>query len=104
MDPPWRLIAHNKRVVDGWLALCAKVPESALRCYRYLSADAMRRYPRRCFPLRGDRYRGVWEYEVSSGDRLFYIPNAETKVAIVYYAGSHISPAPTAPRQIDNSA
>jgi hypothetical protein len=55
----------------------------------------MTRYPKRVFPLRGSKYRGIWEYEVTSGDRVFYKPDASRKKVIVFYAGKHVDPAPT---------
>jgi hypothetical protein len=57
----------------------------------------MERKSGRVFPLKGKLYQGAWEYEVSSGDRVFYIPDSEKQKVIVYYAGEHIKPAPIPP-------
>ncbi len=53
--------------------------------------------PRRIFPLRGKRYAGAWEYEVTGGDRVFYVPDPKLKKVTVYYAGPHLEPAPVPP-------
>ena len=34
--------------------------------------------------LRGNRYRGAWEYEVTSGGRVFYVPDEENRKVLVY--------------------
>jgi len=54
----------------------------------------MTRYPGRVFPLRGSAYRGTWECEVTSGDRIYYVPDGATQKVVVYYAGPHPRPAP----------
>ncbi|BAY10716.1 hypothetical protein NIES2098_38920 [Calothrix sp. NIES-2098] len=70
-------------------------PENTKRCYEDLCTAPMTRKPRRVFPLKGKKYKGVWEYEVTSGDRIFYIPDESHRKVLVYYAGEHIQPAPT---------
>ena len=49
----------------------------------------LQRYPGRIFPLKGKKYRGAWEYELSGGDRVFYVPHEVQKKVVVYYAGEH---------------
>ncbi len=87
--PAWTLTAWNKRILKDWDALCENTPEEAVRCYNWLSQDAMRPIPKRCYALRGHQYAGVWGYEIGSGNRVYYKPFKETKSAVVYYAGSH---------------
>lgn len=94
----WTVLAWNKRVLRSWEALCDETTEDAIRCIGWLNQNAMTRIPKRCFPLRGKVYAGVWEYEIGRGNRVFYIPNASEKTVYVYYAGKHISPAPFPPR------
>src|ERR1039458_5229694 len=64
-------------------ALIDRSPESALRWYKYLRKCPMARYPRRVFPLKGSGYRGAWECEVTSGDRLYYLPDEAAKKVVV---------------------
>lgn len=90
----WLIVARNSRVNRAWEVLIDRSPENALRWYKYLRKSPMTRYPGRVFPLRGSAYRGAWECEVTSGDRLFYIPEATTRKVVVYYAGAHSKPAP----------
>jgi hypothetical protein len=37
----------------------------------------------------------TWEYEVTKGDRVFYIPDEDQLKIVVFDAGKHIQPAPT---------
>jgi hypothetical protein len=66
-------------------------------CLQRLSSQPMVRIPRRVFPLKHAKYRGVWEYEVTSGNRVFYVPNEQYKTVLVYYAGKHLTPVPFPP-------
>ena len=93
-DGDWILVARSKRVNRGWEALIDRSPENALRWYRYLRKTPTTRYPGRVFPLRGSVYRGAWECEIGSGDRIYYIPHEAERKVEVYYAGKHCSPAP----------
>jgi len=94
----WLVVAKNQRVNKAWEALLLRAPENARRCYEDLCTAPMVRKPGRVFPLRGKPYSGGWEYEVTRGDRVFYVPNEEKRKVIVYYAGAHLKPAPTPPR------
>ena len=49
----------------------------------------MQRRRGRIFPLRGKKFKGAWEYEITGGDRVFYMPFPDEKKVIVYYAGKH---------------
>ena len=95
---PWTVVARSERVNRDWQRLIERAPENAACCYAYLRAAPMTRYPGRVFPLRGKLYRGVWEYEVARGDRLYYRPDPVARKVIVYYAGPHVDPAPAPPR------
>jgi hypothetical protein len=93
----WTVVARNRKVNRRWEELIARAPENTRRCYRDLCTAPMVRQPGRVFPLKYKKYQGVWEYEVSSGDRVFYIPDEAQRKVIVYYAGKHIKPVPTPP-------
>ncbi len=90
----WRVVAKNKRVNKSWEELVRQAPENCQRCYSHLSQQPSQRVKGRVFPLKGKKYKGVWEFEVTSGDRVFYVPNVIRKVVIVYYAGKHPNVAP----------
>jgi len=94
---PWLVVALNRRVNRDWEALLLRAPENASRCYEDLCTAPMVRKPKRVFPLKGKRYTGAWEYEVTSGDRVFYVPDEEKRKVVVYYAGKHPKVAPTPP-------
>jgi hypothetical protein len=85
----WTLNASKKSVLKDWEALCLNTPADAIRCYKWLSAKATTRYPKRCFPLKGKKFSGHWEYEVGPGTRIFYKPYEDQKMAVVWYAGKH---------------
>ena len=96
-ESPWRLIAHNKRVLNGWTKLARAKPANAINCYDWLRRDPMRRRPGRCYPLKGRKYSGCWCYEIGSGDRVYYKPDIESRTVRVYYAGEHPRGAPLPP-------
>ena len=85
----WLVVARNSRVNKSWEDLCARNPEKSKECYKHLSQTPTKRKPKKIFPLRGKKYKGAWEYEFSSGDRVFYIPDLQGKKVEVYYADKH---------------
>lgn len=89
------MVAKNRRVNRDWEALLSRAPENVRRCYEDLCTAPMVKKPGRVFPLRGKRYSGAWEYEVTRGDRVFYVPDQEKRKVVVYYAGTHPKSAPT---------
>lgn len=90
----WLVVAKNRRVNRDWEALIQRNPENARRCYKDLQTTPIMRQTRRVFPLKGKKYRGVWEYEVTGGDRVFYVPDETQLKVVIFYAGKHIQPAP----------
>jgi len=93
-EAPWTVVAHNARVNHAWKDLIEKAGENAAKCYDYLRSTPMVRRPGRIFPLKGKKYAGAWEYEVTGGDRVFYVPEGKFKKVTVYYAGPHLDQAP----------
>ncbi len=93
----WLVVALNRRVNRDWEALIQRATENSRRYYEDLSTTPMVRKPKRVFPLKGKPYRGAWEYEVTKGDRVFYVPDEEKRKVVVYYAGVHPKTAPTPP-------
>ncbi|ARV62619.1 hypothetical protein BZZ01_31855 [Nostocales cyanobacterium HT-58-2] len=95
IESTWLVVAKNRQVNRDWEALMQRHPENTRRCYEDLSTAPITRQPGRVFPLKGKPYKGAWEYEVTKGDRVFYVPDEEQLKVVVYYAGKHPSPAPT---------
>lgn len=91
----WVVVARNRRVNKDWEKLLSLHPQNALRCYEDLSTVPMVRQPKRVFPLKGKRYKGSWEYEITGSERVFYIPDPQKLKVEVYYAGKHPKEAPT---------
>lgn len=94
-EKTWLVVAKNRRVLRDWEALIQRHPENTRRCYQNLRTAPTTRQPGRVFPLKGKKYKGVWEYEVTKGDRVFYVPDEVQLKVVVFYAGQHIQPAPT---------
>jgi hypothetical protein len=88
-EDAWLVVARNSRVNSSWEALCSRNLEDSKRCYRHLSLTPTERKPGKIFPLRGHKYKGAWEYEFSSGDRVFYVPDTSNRKVEVYYADKH---------------
>lgn len=85
----WAVVGSNSRVVKNWRELVLSCPENAIRCYQHLSQNPMQRSRGRIFPLRGKKFKGAWEYEITGADRVFYVPLPDEKKVVVYYAGKH---------------
>ena len=92
----WTVFAYNQRVYKSWAKMMVRVPENLERCLEDLSTQPMQRYFKQVFPLKGKPYKGSWEYKVNGGDRVYYVPNPETRHVFVYYADKH--PNPPSPR------
>lgn len=91
----WFVVAKNRWVNRDWEALMQRYPENTRRCYEDLCTAPITRQPGRVFPLKGKPYKGAWEYEVTKGDRVFYVPDEEQLKVVVYYAGKHPNLSPT---------
>ena len=85
----WIVIAKNRRINKDWEDLILVFPENTRRCYEDLCNAPMTRQPGRVFPLKGKKYKGAWEYELTKSERVFYVPEPEKRKVIVYYAGKH---------------
>ena len=94
IESTWLVVAKNRRVNRDWEALMQRHPENSHRCYEDLCTTPKTRHPGRVFPLKGKLYKGAWEYEVTKGDRVFYVPDEEQLKVVVYYAGKHPNLAP----------
>lgn len=85
----WIVVAKNRRINKDWEDLLLCFPENTRRCYEDLCQAPMKRQPGRVFPLKGKKYQGAWEYELTKSERVFYIPYLEKRKVVVYYAGKH---------------
>ena len=96
----WHLVASNKAALNGWEALCKKLHGNSLRCYEWLRTSPMQRINGRCYPLKGAQAGGAWAYEIGSGERIYYVPDPDSRKVTVYYAGEHPPRAPAPPREV----
>ena len=95
--PIWTIYAHSGNALRGWRDLVESVPDKLDKCFKWLSQSATTAIPRKCFPLKGKKFDGCWEYEVNRGDRVFYKVEPEKKIVRVYYAGPHPKNTPNPP-------
>ena len=95
----WKLIAHNRKVLEGWRLLCRQILENAIRCHRWLREHPAKPIPGCCYGLKHKRYSGVWCYEIGSGQRVYYILRQSSLDVLIYYAGPHPKAAPYPPAE-----
>lgn len=79
----YQLRALSARVERNWDEMANRIPKAVQACYDHLANDPYRRIPRRVFPLKGRRYRGLWEYEVTGSNRLYYLPDAQNEPEMI---------------------
>lgn len=89
---PYTLEAASARAEKEWKKLCRNYPQAAQNCYDHLVTNPFRRISARVYPLRGSEFKGLWEFEVTGAQRLYYVPPVRGKVVIVTRAGGHRSP------------
>lgn len=95
----WKLIAHNRRVLEGWRLLCRQMPENAVRCHRWLREHPATPIRNRCYALKHKHYAGVWCYEIGSSERIYYELRQEVREVLIYYAGAHPKKVPYPPAE-----
>lgn len=88
-DGAWVVVARTSRVNSTWEILCARNPKSGKDCYNHLLLTPTTRKRGKIYPMKGKPYRGAWEYEFSSGDRVLYVPDIDNRKVEVYYADKH---------------
>jgi hypothetical protein len=85
----WLVVAKNSSVNRSWEDMLSRYPENSKKCYEHLCLHPTQRQRGRIFPMRGKKYKGAWEYELTSGARVFYVPDLSIKKVVVYFAGEH---------------
>ena len=86
----WQMEADSSSVAKGWDAIVLRDPNAAVRAFQWLRDHPFQRYPGRCFPRRGNRDKGVWEYRVNAADRLLYCAViSDSAVVLILYAGDY---------------
>lgn len=94
----WEVVAYTRKVNKHWKKIIAASPDNAIRCYEWLCEKPMQRWSGRVYPMKGKKYKDAWEFEVTGGDRLYYVPDPKERKVLVYYAGPHPKPpSPTPP-------
>lgn len=91
----WEL--RHTGAADAWEKLVANVPSAALNCYDTLSVDPLA-YSSRQKQLRGELARRLvggrelpqWQFEVTSGGRVWYCPDIDRRV--VWITEVHLGP------------
>ncbi|MFG6097338.1 hypothetical protein SPB21_18885 [Leptothoe sp. ISB3NOV94-8A] len=90
----WQVVFKNNSVRKAWKELEQRFPSAAKRCKKHLELTPLARITGSVFPLKGKKYKGKWEYEVSEGDRVYYFPKEGELKVMVFYAGTHPKKTP----------
>jgi hypothetical protein len=94
-DSEWEVRFGTTDAVRGWEELCRLALPNTRRCFEVLRADPRSRAnPDRQHRLRGDlgthRHNGAdleqWEYEVTSGGRIRYVIDDDSRTVWLVYA------------------
>ena len=88
-DEQWAIICASASVKRDWERLKARAPEALSACRLYIAQHPLRRHPGRAYPWRGQHANGVWEFEVTGGDRVLYRADPDTRIVVVLFAGPH---------------
>ncbi len=79
----YRLFPSSAQAEREWRTFDRQVPDALRAAYTALSTAPLRpTNPTRQFRLRGKGLRGVWQYEITSGDRLYYVVDGATVVVL----------------------
>lgn len=88
------------RVADAWDQFAASHVRAARACFDWLATKADTEETDRCYALKGREFerRGVWQYKVTGGGRVWYAraADAEAVVILEVHAGH---PKDTEPRR-----
>jgi hypothetical protein len=80
----YRLFASSQQAVREWETFSRNAPDALRVAYRRLSSTPRQpTNPARQFPLRGKGLRGVWQYEITASDRLYYVVESAVVVLTV---------------------
>ena|SRR5947209_6058913 len=83
----WDVVLHTSEAVDGWEELCAAAPGAMWEAWVILRERPTRpanpdRQHRLKFALKSRKIKGKeldqWQYEVTSGGRIWYCPDPGT--------------------------
>ena len=92
---PWNFIFLNRAVGVGWRNLLMQTPAGADRAWVAITSDPFRNDDHQ-HPLLGSSAQGrhsgrvlpQWQYEVTSGGRIWYLIDEERRTLIMTYAGT----------------
>lgn len=93
----WTVVARNERVNRDWQELIQSAAIQRGQMLRLPPFDTNASQAAADFSASRQKYAGAWEYEITAGDRVFYVPDPAVRKVTVYYAGSHPDPAPFPP-------
>jgi len=79
----FRVVASSSTAKSEWDDFVNKIPKAMKRAYERLSEYPLDVQGSRQFPLKGKRNKPFWEYEITSGDRLYYAVDLTNQVVVV---------------------
>ncbi len=91
---PWNFVFLNRKVAVGWRNIVTQAPAAADRAWVVITSHPVRHDDRQ-HPLLGAKaqmlYAGrllpQWQYEVTSGGRIWYLVDEERRTLVMTYAG-----------------
>lgn len=92
---PWNFFVLDRQTSIGWRNLVAQTPSAADRAWVDITSDPFRTVSRQ-HQLSGenahrrfnDKFLPQWQYEVTSGGRIWYLIDEERRTLIMTYAGT----------------
>jgi hypothetical protein len=89
---PWVLRITHLRVGKGWADLEREAPSSLEEAWVRITGNPRQHSERQRGNKATHRYKGadleVWQYEVTSGARLWYLVDDATRTLWLYHAGT----------------
>ena len=79
----------NRGVETAWERLVVQYANETRECFDWLATNPTRRVLGRCAPLKGELgARGIWQYEVGGGSRVWYVVREDEHEVIVLRAAA----------------
>jgi hypothetical protein len=93
----WDVLLHTSEAADGWEELCRQVPGPTWEAWIILRtrptqpANPSRQHKLK-LAVKSRQIKGrtldQWQYEVTSGGRIWYCPDPETRTVYMTHAGT----------------
>jgi mRNA-degrading endonuclease RelE of RelBE toxin-antitoxin system len=79
----YTVVASSAQAKRDWEQFLANRPTALKAAFERISEHPLDILGARQFPLKGEANKGVWQYEITGGDRLFYAIDLIEQVVIL---------------------